>query len=268
MTGHTEMTEAGAATPQATSLYVYGVIPAADAGNWPGADGLEAPDSTVRTVVAGELAALVSALPSDRTPGRRDDLEAHRRVLSLANERGTTIPMRFGIVMDSEDLLREDLLGQHAPEFTDLLKKLDGHVQMTVRAFYGEDGLLPEVAESDPEIVRRTAAIQGLSELESRQERIDLGELIAARVTARREQDEQSLMERLSPFATDVRVDPPSSERVALNAQLLVRRDRRGALDQAVGVLTTALKGHLAIRYLGPLPPYSFTELSLEAGGE
>jgi hypothetical protein len=268
MTGHTEMTEAGAATPQATSLYVYGVIPAADAVNWPGADGLEAPDSTVRTVVAGELAALVSALPSDRTPGRRDDLEAHRRVLSLANERGTTIPMRFGIVMDSEDLLREDLLGQHASEFTDLLKKLDGHVQMTVRAFYGEDGPLREVAENDPEIVRRTAAIQGLSELESRQERIELGQLISERVTARREQDEQALIDRLSPFATDIRVDPPSSERVALNAQLLVRRDRRGALDQAVGVLASALKDHLAIRYLGPLPPYSFTELSLEAGGE
>jgi hypothetical protein len=262
------MTEAGAATPQATSFYVYGVIPAAEAGNWPGADGIDAPDSTVRAIVAGELAALVSALPSDRTPGRRDDLEAHRRVLSLSNERGTTIPMRFGIVMDSEDLVREDLLGRHAPEFTDLLRKLDGHVQMTVRAFYAEDGLLREVAESDPEIVRRTAAIHGLSELESRQERIELGEVISERVNARREQDEQLLLDRLAPFATEVRPDPPSSERVALNAQLLVRRDRRGALDEAIGVLTAALKDHLAIRYLGPLPPYSFADLSLEAGGE
>jgi hypothetical protein len=271
MTGRTEMTEAGSATPQATSLYVYGVIPAADAREWPGADGVDSVDgrdSTVRPVVAGELAALVSALPSDRIPGRRDDVEAHRRVLSLANERGTTIPMRFGIVVDSEDLVREELLVRHSTEFTDLLRKLDGHVQMTVRAFYAEDALLREVAASDPEIVRRTAAIQGLSELESRQERIELGELVAERVTARREQDEQLLLDRLSPFATDVRVDPPSSERVALNAQLLVRRDRRVALDEAVGVLAAALDGHLAIRYIGPLPPYSFADLSLEAGGE
>jgi hypothetical protein len=262
------MTEAGAATPQATSLYVYGVIPAADAGNWPGADGLDAPDSTVRTIVAGELAALVSALPSDRTPGRREDLEAHRTVLSRANERGTTIPMRFGMVMDTDDVVRGELLGQHAAEFTDLLRKLDNHVQMTVRAFYAEDQPLREVAESDREIVRRTAAVQGLSEMESRDARIELGQLIAERVNARREQDEQLLVDRLSPFATEVRVDPPSSERVALNAQLLVRRDRRVALDEAVGVLGAALDGHLAIRYIGPLPPYSFTDLSLEAGGE
>jgi hypothetical protein len=122
--------------------------------------------------------------------------------------------------------------------------------------------------ETDPEIVRRSAAIQGLSELESRQERIELGELVAERVAARREEDERALVDGLSPFATEVRVDAPGSERVALNAQLLVRRDRRSALDEAVGVLGAALQGHLALRYIGPLPPYSFTDLSLEAGGE
>jgi hypothetical protein len=268
MTGRTEMREAAAATPQATSFYVYGVIPAADAGGWPGADGIDSPSPTVRTVVAGELAALVSALPPDRTPGNRDDLEAHRRVLSLANERCTTIPMRFGMVMDREDLVREELLGEHADELTDLMRKLDGHVQMTVRAFYAEDGLLREVAESDPEIVRNSEAIRGLSETEGRDARIALGELIVERVNARREQDERLLVERLAPFATEVRVDPPTSERVALNAQLLVRRDRRAALDEAVGVLAAALDGYLAIRYIGPLPPYSFADLSLEAGGE
>jgi hypothetical protein len=227
MTGRPEMTAAASATPQATRLYVYGVIPAADARGWPGTDGIDNPSATVRTVEGGELAALVSALPSDRIPGRRDDLEAHRRVLSLANERGTTIPMRFDIVMDGEDLVREELLARHAPEFTDLLRKLDGHVQMTVRAFYAEEALVREMLESEPEIVRRSAAIQGLSELESRQERIELGRLVAERVTARREQDEQVLLDRLSSFAAEVRVDPPGSERVALNAHLLVRRDRR-----------------------------------------
>jgi hypothetical protein len=268
MTGHTEMGEATRETPQATSFYVYGVVPAAVARDWPGAEGLNGAASNVRTVEAGDLAALVSPLPADRVPGKRDDLEAHRRVLELANERGTTIPMRFGIVMDSEDLVRDELLEKHRAEFTDLLRKLDGHVQMTVRAFYAEDALLSEVAGSDPEIVRRTAAIQGLSELESRDERIELGRLVAERIQQRREQDEKLLVDTLAPFATEVRVDPPTSERVALNAHFLVRRDRRVALDEAVSVMGAALEGRLALRYIGPLPPYSFTDLSLEAGGE
>jgi hypothetical protein len=137
-----------------------------------------------------------------------------------------------------------------------------------VRGFYAVAALLREVAESDPEMVRRTAEIQGLSEIESRDERIELGRLISERVEALRQHDEQLLVEQLSPFATEVRVDPPTSDRVALNAHLLVRRDRRVALDEAVGVLSAALDGYIALRYIGPLPPYSFTDLSLEAGGE
>src|SRR5260221_10695324 len=110
MTGHTETTATASATPQATALYVYGVIPAADARDWPGADGIEGPSATVRTLVAGELAALVSAPPSDRLPRRRGDLEAHPHVLSLAHEHGPKIPMQFGLVIDNAELVRQELL--------------------------------------------------------------------------------------------------------------------------------------------------------------
>jgi hypothetical protein len=255
---------AGTAAPPATSLYVYGVIPAADAKAWPGATGVGGPSANVRTLEEGELAALVSALPPDRTPGKREDLEAHRSVLSIASERATVVPTRFGMVMDGENVVRDRLLVRHGPELTELLRKLDGHVQMTVRAFYAEDALLRAATEENPEISRQSAAIQGLSEMESRAERIALGELVAAAVDARRAEDEQALVDGLRPLATDIRVDPPSSDRVALNAQLLVRRDRLGQLDDAVRVFGEAVAGYLALRYIGPLPPYSFSELSLE----
>jgi hypothetical protein len=264
MTDPTGTSGARTAAPQATSLYVYGVIPAADAAEWPAAAGIGEPSAKVRTVEADGLAALVSALPPDRTPGRREDLETHRDVLSLAAEHGTTIPMRFGMVMDNEDLVRERLLVRHGPELTELLRTLDGQVQMTVRAFYAEDALLRAVVAEDEEIAQRSAAIQGLSEIESHAERVALGERVAAAVEARRSRDEQALLDRLTPLVTDVRVDPPGSDRVALNAQLLVARDRRAQLDEAVRELGSALEGYLAIRYVGPLPPYSFSELSLE----
>ncbi|HTE61127.1 MAG TPA: GvpL/GvpF family gas vesicle protein [Solirubrobacteraceae bacterium] len=264
MTQPTGTSAADTAAPQATSLYVYGVIPAADAGGWPGAAGVGGPSAQVSTIAAGELAALVSALPPDRTPGLREDLEAHRQVLSLATERGTVVPIRFGMVMDGEDGVRERLLARHGAELTELLRAVDGQVQMTVRGFYAEDALMRAVVEADPEIARRSAEIEGVPELESRAERIALGELVAAAVDTRRERDEQALLDRLRPFATDIRVDSPGSERVALNAHLLVPRDGRAALDEAVRELDTALQGYMALRYIGPLPPYSFSELSLE----
>jgi hypothetical protein len=187
-------------------------------------------------------------------------------VLAHAIEQGSVIPMRFGMVMDDEDVVRERLLKRHAGELGDLLQSLDGRVQMTVRAFYAENALLQTAVASNEEIARRSAAVAGLPELDSRPERIALGELVAAAVDQRRARDEQALLERLKPLADDVRVDTPGGERVALNAQLLVRRDRRPALDAAIADLGPALQGYLALRYIGPLPPYSFSELELEPG--
>jgi hypothetical protein len=268
MTDPTQNPGGATIAPQATALYVYGVIPAADAAAWPGADGVDGPAAQVRAIKAGALAALVSDIPGDRVPGRREDLEAHRRVLETAIRRGTAVPMRFGMVMDSEDLVRERLLVKHERELGDLLGTLDGQVQMTLRAFYAEDALLRNVMETNEDIAKRAAELEGLPELATRAERIALGEAVAAAVEERRARDEQVLLERLELFASDVRVDPPGGERVALNAQLLVPRDRRNALDDAVAELSAALQGYLALRYIGPLPPYSFSELSLESGEE
>jgi hypothetical protein len=268
MTDPTQTSAGVTSTPQATALYIYGVIPAAGPTGWVGADEIDGPAAAVRTIEAGDLSALVSDIPGDRVPGRREDLELHRRVLARAIEHGTVIPMRCGMVMDSEDLVRERLLVKHRPELVDLLHTLDGQVQMTVRAFYAEDALLRHVMETNEEIANRSAALEGLPELATRAERIALGEMVAAAVDSRRARDEQALLERLKAFASDVRVDPPGGDRVALNAQLLVPRDRRVALDDAVRELGTALAGYLALRYIGPLPPYSFSELSLESGEE
>jgi hypothetical protein len=270
MSGPTQATDtrSGAAQEQTHPVYVYGIIPAADAGEWPETPGLGEPSSTVRPVVAGDMAALVSDLPPDHTPGRLEDLEAHRRVLSQAIERGTAIPMRFGIVMDSDEVVRQRLLGRHATELGDVMRTLDGHVQMTVRAFYAEDALIQDVLASQPDLARESAALAERPEAEVHSARVRVGEMVAKGVEARRAEVESALLNRLSPLAADVRVDPPTSERVALNAQLLVPRDRRVALDAEVRGLSEALAGVLAFRYIGPLAPFSFADLSLEGDEE
>jgi Gas vesicle synthesis protein GvpL/GvpF len=252
------------ATIPATSLYVYGVIPAAKADAWPGATGIGGESADVRVIKHGDLAALVSPLPPDRTPGRREDLDAHRRVLSTAIEHGTTVPMRFGVVMDGEDVVRKRLLDRHRAELQELVHTLDGREQMNVRAFYAEDALLRAVLADDPELAIRSAALEGISEDESRDERIALGEQVAKAVDDRRARDEEALLDALRRHAVDVRVDPSGSERLALNAQLLVEHEHRHQLDETVRQLGAALAGYLAIRYIGPLPPYSFAALSLE----
>lgn len=246
------------------STYVYGVLGAAEAAAWPGAVGIGGP---VRTIVRGDLAALVSDVADDALPGTREDLEAHRRVLAQAIELGTVIPMRFGMMLGDDDMVRERLLDLHGEELRDLVIDLEGHVQVTVRAFYAEDALLSAASAGDELVQRLHASIDGRSELETRDERIALGQRVAEAMDLRRERDQEALLTRLRPFASDLLVDSPGSDRVALSVQLLVRRDARASLDAEIERLAAALQGYLGLRYIGPLPPYSFTALELEAEG-
>ena len=270
MSGPAETTNARARATQeqASPVYVYGVIPAAEAARWPGTAGLDGPARDVRTVTEGGLAALVSDLPPGHTPGRREDIEAHRRVLSLAIQSATTIPMRFGMVMEDDDAVRQRLLARHGSELGDLIRSLDGHVQMMVKAFYAEDALLADVLGSHPDLARESAALEQRPDAETHAARVRLGELVSHAVDARRAEVESALLGRLAPVAAEVRVEPGTSERLALSAQVLVHRDNRPALDETIRELGDALSGVLAFRYVGPLPPYSFADLSLQDDGE
>jgi hypothetical protein len=223
----------------------------------------------VRTVIADGIAALVSDLPPDYVPGKRgrEDLEAHERVLSEAIERVTTVPMRFGIVMDDDETVREKLLVRHANELGEVLRRVDGDVQMTLRVYYRDDELLKDALAAHPDLARESAALAQLPDVEAQDRRVRLGEMIAEAVEERRQEVEAALLEQLRPFADDIRVDPPKGERVALIAHLLVPRDRRAALDEAVRKLSEALAAVLAFRYIGPLPPYAFADLSLKDEG-
>jgi hypothetical protein len=271
MSAAEQQTQPGPATPPDEldhEVYVYGIVPAADANDLPPIEGLEGPNSFIRAVVADGLAAIVSDLEPGHAPGRPKDLDAHRRVLSEAIERTTTIPMRFGHVLPNDDTVREQLLARHADVLGQLLQSLDGRVQMMVRAFEANEALLRDVLAADPELAQEAAAVKSLPEPAAHTARVQLGERLAKAVEARRGEVQAALVDELAPLAVDVQVDPPSSERVVCTAQLLVRRQDRPALDERVRALGEALTGLMAFRYVGPLPPYSFTDMSLDEDGK
>jgi Gas vesicle synthesis protein GvpL/GvpF len=244
----------------ATAVYVYGVIDRASRPS--GGEGVTG--APVRTIEGGDAAALVSSVPADWRAAGRADVEAHDRVLTALAGRGAVVPMRFGTLMASEEEVRERLLERHADELTSLLARLDGRVQMSVKAFYVDEALLREALARRPELKRRSRALEGLPVAASQDRRIALGRDVAAAVEEQRALDEALLVERLAGVAEDIQLAPLTSERQALAAHVLVSREQRPQLDAAVRELTTAHGDRFTVRYVGPLPPYSFCDLSLD----
>jgi len=241
-------------------IHVFGVTHAG-ATIPEGLDGLGDPPRPVRLVEHDGLAAVVADL--DAPPRSRNDLNRHQQVQGELAERMTLVPLRFGTLVDDEAELHDGLLGQHAEQLKEVLADVEGCVQLTVKAIYHEDVLLREVVSAHPQLKE---ASNRLRERGAGQDAwVELGERVAAAIEARRESDEELIVSRLEPTCERVIVDAPGHEREAARLQLLVKRDKRKPVDDAVAVLAQEQDDRFVVRYVGPLAPYSFCDLALGA---
>jgi hypothetical protein len=243
-------------------VYVYGVVAAEHSGAV-AATGVEG--CAVHPVECEGLSAIVSDVQGDALAVARE-VRAHWRVLEAAADKATVLPIRFGTVMESEHAVCEQLLAPNAEGLRRLLGELDGHVQLSVKGEYDEDALMRAVVLASPAIGALRERVRTLPDAAGYYDRIRLGELVAQDVARRRDDDAAAAMARLQPCATAARAESPSSAGQAFNLAFLVRRERLDAFSAAVRALGAQLGDRVAIRYVGPLPPYSFVDAELTAG--
>lgn len=241
------------------TVYVYGVLRDSEQGAVR-ATGVES--SAVRTVAHAGLAALVSDLDKDSLSAAKE-VRAHWRVLEEASSDATVLPVRFGTVMESEGAVRDRLLEPNAERLTALLQQLAGRVQLSVKADYDEEQLLRRVVESSPDVAALRRRLQELPEAAGYYERIRLGELVSAEIERHREADRALALERLEPLAVAARSEAVTGADSAFNLAFLVERQGIDRFSAAVRSLAEDARERLGIRYVGPLPPYSFAEAEL-----
>src|SRR6185437_12134044 len=114
------------------------------------------------------------------------------------------LPMRFGVVMEDTDEVRDRLLDEHGPELRAQLTEMEGKVEIRIRAAYDQESLLREVLRERPEIATLRSSVAGRPQDASYYERIQLGELVAAAVERHREIDAHAIIDALNGQALAV----------------------------------------------------------------
>ena len=71
------------------------------------------------------------------------------------------------------------------------------------------------------------------------------------------------MLAQLCPFAADVVVRDPITERMALNAALLLKASDQAKLEQSLNALDVEQSGRMTFKCVGPVPPYNFVEITL-----
>ncbi|WP_432029370.1 GvpL/GvpF family gas vesicle protein [Streptomyces sp. 1222.5] len=237
------------------STYVYGITASSHPELPEGMTGVGEPARPVRVLSAGPLAAVVSDAPEDLRPKRRD-LLAHQNVLAETGAAGCILPMRFGSVADDDDSVTQ-VLTERSEHYQERLRELDGKVEYNVKATHVEEAVLHLVMAEHAE-VRSLAEANRKSGGGSYDDKIRLGEMVAATVKAREAQDASEVQSALTPTAAAVSVGPESTGWL-VNVSFLVARDTAEHFLAAVEQVRDS-HSHLDLRVNGPLPPYSFVE--------
>jgi Gas vesicle synthesis protein GvpL/GvpF len=244
------------------AVYVYGVIDATAAATI-SRTGVEG--APVRAVPQGELAAVVSDVAGGALAAARE-VRAHWRVVEAVSEKTTVLPVRFGTVMEDDEAVRVQVLAENAERLAALLKQLHGRVQVTVKGSYVEDRLLRGVVAASPKVAALRERIRNLPQNAGYYERIRLGELVAAEVERRREEDAARAIARLEPLAVAARAEGVGTPDAAFNLAFLVERERLDEFSAAVTGLIADFGDDVSVRYVGPLAPYSFADAELAVG--
>jgi hypothetical protein len=219
-----------------------------DAAQLPGVmpEGLDG--QAVELVPLAGMAAAVSGLRNGPPKPGREALQAHFCVTEALMACGTVLPVRFGTVFDGPAGLMAHLEAGHRA-YADSLKRLRGHVEVSLRAERSGNGFLDQPAGEVPGLADGGPGARYLA-----------GKRAGAARALARSHEERGLAEYiLASLAghaaeTDWRGVPAASG-IAVSMAFLLPRERLGAFQDAAGALESC---GLELVLSGPWPPYSF----------
>jgi hypothetical protein len=239
-----------------TGVYVYGVVgvPSPPLPRVTGAGG-----SALELVSHGDLAAVVTAR-SDEGVSRRDELLSHSAVLNAVARQQDVAPMRFGTVMPDRETLVQELLVEQAPRLLRLLARLDGAVQLNLRATYVEERVLAEVVRDYPEIRSLRERTRSLPPDLPHPDALRLGRLVAIALDDRKRVDSQVIADVVLPMAREVRTRDRSDPNHVLDLALLVDRETVDLVEEELERLAEDVHERIQMTLSEPWAPFDFVE--------
>lgn len=237
--------------------YIYCVIPVGSKLDF-GPIGLGG--QRVYTINDRSLACVVSdAQEEEYSLADEAHLKAHEVVLEKVMRQYEALPIRFGTVAPgTREVVR--FLNQHHREFKRLFKKLKGKVEIEIEVLW------KEMKQIFDEIVRESRHLQALkasSKPKSRDDLIMAGQFVAARLRQKKERETSRYMKYLKGAYADYRINPAARDELVLYCSFLVDKKKLDQFDRVIEKLEAENRGKIRVRYIGPMPPYSFASVRM-----
>lgn len=242
--------------------YIYGIL-ATDQRREFGSIGIGGRGDVVYTLPYRDVAAIVSRSPIVKYAVTRENSIAHARVVEMAMQKYTILPVRFCTIAEEEETIVEKVLKARYQEFIDLLGEMEGKIELSVRALWTNlDAIFVEVVEENKEI---QSIKETLLREKNRQKqyagKIKIGQLVQKALEDKRKREVGELLESLKPFSLDCKENRIYGDMNIVNAAFLVSKEQEGEFDHMMQQLEKVYGDRKKLKYTGPVAPYNFVEV-------
>lgn len=188
----------------------------------------------------------------------------HQRVQEALLREYDVVPMAFGMIAQNE----EDVVGMLAKCYLQLkttILGIAGKTEFALQVFWDKERVLGELACANPDTQKwkDEASRKGMFAMLAK---IKLGKALYERAESKKSEYVKNINAFLSNAQYDVKENKLTDEKMIANLSLLIEKSRESELDTRMAQLGAEYDGKLRFKYIGPMPPYSFTSVNFKIG--
>jgi hypothetical protein len=216
----------------------------------------------LHTVCFDDIAALVSDAPLGKYRVSRENSLAHQKAIEELMDGYTTLPVRFATVAEDEEKVKRILEKEH-DRFKDMLDSIKDKTELGLKAMFKEDVIYKNILEKYEDIKRLKEKIAAIAPEKSHYQRMEIGKMVEEALQREKQIVRDDIISILSPLSVEVKTNDTYGELMIINAAFFVEKAKEADFDQQVQLLDEAYGEKATFKYVGPLPPFNFVNISI-----
>jgi len=241
--------------------YIYCVIDSDKQQSF-GPLGIGARGNELHTICFNDIAALVSDAPLGKYRVSRENSLAHQKAIEEVMDGHTTLPVRFATVAKDEEKVKR-ILEKEYDRFKDLLDSIKNKTELGFKAMFKEEIIYKDILEKYKDIKRLKEKIATIAPGKSHYQRMEIGRMVEEALQREKEIVRVDILNTLSPLAVEVKTNDTYGELMIINAAFFVEKAEETDFDQQVQLLDEKYGEKVTFKYVGPLPPFNFVNISI-----
>lgn len=218
-------------------------------------------DTSVYTIGHKDINAIVSVIPFKETQANVDNIVAHQRVVEASRKIGTTLPVRFGVIIKTEDGVK-NLLVKSYKDFRSKITKFKDKDEFGVRVILAKNNtekIKHSTHNNSNEIKKIKKEMSSASDGTAYFLKMKMDEAIKNEKLKKIDTMVGEIHNYLAISADDSKLLKTDIDQVILNASYLIKKKDHNDFNLKLKKLQEKYKkDNLEFHLSGPWAPYSF----------